>query len=204
MNGVSQSRTVGHRRKRCAEIRVSVSASATGHVDFQSRRLRPVVALTARRGIRVAFKFTNRSSPARRQGLARRPHGSPSMPASIARIHWRHGCRTCSVAPRSQPPKPHSQRGKGAGLYGGGADRVTFIRRLRALRPKATWCIGGAGRSEVRRDRRLEDSRDFPQISSHCLTSFAQALKRTQPELVHVASVWRDVIADCCWRNDES
>jgi hypothetical protein len=63
---------------------------------------------------------------------------------------------------------------------------------------------GGAGRLEVRRDRRLEDSRDFPQISSHCLTSFAQALKRTQPELVHVASVWRDVIADCCWRNDES
>jgi hypothetical protein len=145
-DGVSQSRTVGHRRKRCAEIRVSVSASATGHVDFQSRRLRPVVALTARRGIRVAFKFTNRSSPARRQGLARRPHGSPSMPASIARIHWRHGCRTCSVAPPSQPPKPHSQRGKGAGLYGGGADRVTFIRRLRALRPKATWCIGRVAR----------------------------------------------------------
>jgi hypothetical protein len=34
--------------------------------------------------------------------------------------------------------------------------------------------------------------------------SFAQALKWTQPELVHVVSVWRDVIADRCWRNDES
>jgi hypothetical protein len=141
-DGVSQSRTVGHRRKRCAEIRVSVSASATGHVDFQSRRLRPVVALTARRGIRVAFKFTNRCSPARRQGLARRSHGSPPMPASIAKIHWRHGCPTCSVAPRSQPPKPH----RGAAKYGGGADRVTFIRCPRALRPKATWCIGQVAR----------------------------------------------------------
>jgi hypothetical protein len=36
------------------------------------------------------------------------------------------------------------------------------------------------------------------------VTSFAQALKWTQPELVHVGSVWRDVIANRCWRNDDS
>ena len=34
------------------------------------------------------------------------------------------------------------------------------------------------------------------------VTLFAQALKRTQPELVHVTSVWRDVVADAGWRID--
>jgi hypothetical protein len=35
------------------------------------------------------------------------------------------------------------RRVKGAGLYGGGADRVTFIRRLRALRPKRRGALAG-------------------------------------------------------------
>ena len=46
------------------------------------------------------------------------------MLASIARIHWRHGCPTCSVAPRGQCPEAAPRRAKGAGLDGEGADRA--------------------------------------------------------------------------------
>jgi hypothetical protein len=70
------------------------------------------------------------------------------------------GGMTARRAPSRRAVKPEAppQRGKGAGLYGGGADRVTSIRRLRAFTPKsnAVHWPGGAGRSEVRRDRRLE------------------------------------------------
>ena len=38
---------------------------------------------------------------------------APSMLASIARIRWRHGRPICSVAPRSQAPKPHRGAPKG-------------------------------------------------------------------------------------------
>jgi hypothetical protein len=34
------------------------------------------------------------------------------------------------------------------------------------------------------------------------MTLLAQALKWTQPERVHVSSMWRDVIADGRWRGD--
>ena len=32
---------------------------------------------------------------------------APSMPTSIACLHWRHGCPICSAAPSGQLPKPH-------------------------------------------------------------------------------------------------
>lgn len=45
-----------------------------------------------------------------------RPRGSPSILARIVRIRWRYGCPICSVAPRSQAPKPHRGAPKARGF----------------------------------------------------------------------------------------
>jgi hypothetical protein len=82
--------------------------------ECSSARLEPL-----RRGPLSEIWTHGRPSPARRQGLARRPHGSPSMPASIARIHWRHGSRRArsrgAVNPRSRTRRAAKARGFTAG-----------------------------------------------------------------------------------------
>ncbi len=59
---------------------------------------------------------TNLGDPLRRKAC--------DMLASIARIHWRHGCPTCSVAPRSQAPKPHRGAPKARGCVSDMADSL--------------------------------------------------------------------------------
>ena len=51
------------------------------------------------------------------------------MLTSIASIRWRHGCPTCSVATRSQAPKPHRGAPKGRGFTARAWTELPFIRR---------------------------------------------------------------------------
>ena len=51
------------------------------------------------------------------------------MLASIVRIHWRHGCPICSVAPRSQAPKPHRGAPKARGFTARARTELPSIRR---------------------------------------------------------------------------
>ena len=53
----------------------------------------------------------------------------PSMLPSIARIHWRHGCPICLVAPRSQAPKPHRGAPKARDLTAKARTELPSIRR---------------------------------------------------------------------------
>ena len=61
--------------------------------------------------------------------------GAPSMLASIARIHWRHGCPTLLGRAAQSSPEAAPRRAKGAGLYGEGADRAIIYPPQDGLSP---------------------------------------------------------------------
>jgi hypothetical protein len=61
--------------------------------------------------------------------------GAPSMLASVARIHWRHGCPICSAAPSGQVPKPHRGAPKARDLTAKARTGLPSTRREDRLSP---------------------------------------------------------------------